>query len=52
MFQAIELKLILSKLKSYSKSRTFDFEVQFERFVGRTVIEDLADRTAQKQQQT
>jgi len=48
----MELELTLNKLKNYSRKKLLDFEVQNNYFVDRTVIKDLADRTAQKQQQT
>ena len=39
-------------LKSYGKRNPFGLEVKKDCFTGKTVTEDLADRTAQKQQQT
>jgi len=35
-------------LKSYSKKKLFELEVQKDCFVGKTIIEDLANRTVQK----
>ena len=45
MLQVVEPVLIL---KSYSKRKLFELEVQRDCFVSKTVTENLTDRTAQK----
>ena len=45
VFPAVELKLTLNGLKSYSKRKLLEFEVQKLFFVDKTVTNDLADKT-------
>jgi len=45
VFQAVELKLTLNKLKSYSKRKLLNFEVWKLFFVDKTTTKDLADKT-------
>jgi len=44
----VELELTLNKLKSYSRRKLLDFEVQKLFFANKTVTENLANKTAQK----
>ena len=43
MFQVVGLELML---KSYSERKPFGLEVWKDYFAGKTIVEDLADRTA------